>query len=409
MTLFDDVHQRDVRPKRNSESTFEYLNQSGRPPYAVMRGLLEQWYSRIPDTAKTDLRARFRSSTDSQHQGAFFELYIHELLTCCGLRLEVHPEVPGTAKHPDYVAMRQGERQFYVEATLALPSREEEAADKRAARVYDALNDKVESPNFFLAIRIRGAPSTPPPGRKLAKALTGWLRTMDPDVLGEVLRTEGFDGLPSFDWSHDDWELSFLPVAKSPALRGAPGVRPIGITMPEVQILETHKAIHAAVCNKATRYGSLDLPYLVAVNVVADHVDTIDVMNALFGEEYVQIWLKADGWIAQAPGRKRDGAWFGPTGPRNTRVSGVIVLKDLTQWTVHQAPVLIHNPYATKPFPVDRWPLPQRVPDDQEARLADRPGVDVVDLLRLPQPWPPTDGSLGQGLPIPGATDRQDE
>lgn len=407
MTLFDDVDRRDIRPKRHGESTFDYLNQSGRPPYTVMRALLEQWFSRIPDAANTDLRARFRSSTDSQHQGAFFELYLHELLTCCGLRMEVHPAVQGSARHPDYVTLRQGERQFYVEATLALPSREEEAADARAARVYDAINKHLKSPNFFLAIRIRGAPSTPPPGRKLAEALTAWLRKLDPDVLGEVLRSEGFDGLPSFDWSHDDWELSFLPVAKSPDLRGAPDVRPIGITMPEVQILETHKAIRAAVCNKATRYGDLDLPYLVAVNVIAEHADTIDVMNALFGEEYVEIRMKADGSIAQALGRKRDGAWFGPTGPRNTRVSGAVVLNDLSEWTVHQAPVLIHNPYANTPFPIDSWPLRQRVPDQQKARLVDRPGLDVVDLLRLPQPWPPADGSLGQRLPIAGATDRK--
>jgi hypothetical protein len=137
--------------------------------------------------------------------------------------------------------------QLYVETTLALPSRDKQAAESRVDTVYDAINDKLESPNFFLAIRIRGAPSTPPSGRKLVADLSRWLCTLDPDKVGEVFRTEGFDALPTFDWSHDGWELSFLPIAKSPGLRGTPDVRPIGIMMPELQILELHKAIRAAV------------------------------------------------------------------------------------------------------------------------------------------------------------------
>jgi hypothetical protein len=228
------------------------------------------------------------------------------------------------------------------------------------------------------------------------------LRSLDPDVLGDALCGEGFDALPAFDWSHDGWELSFLPVAKSPRLRGTPGVRPIGITMPEVQILETHKAIRAAVCSKATRYGELDLPYLIAVNVVAEHVDNIDTMNALFGEECVEFRMNPDGSIAQALGRKKDGAWYGPTGPRNTRVSGAIILNGLAEWAVHQTPVLIHNPYATKPFPLDRWPLLQRVFDERRKRVVDRSGADIVDLLRLPRPWPPPEETLRRRLPTAG-------
>ncbi|RMF72363.1 MAG: hypothetical protein D6738_11415 [Acidobacteria bacterium] len=161
--------------------------------------------------------------------------------------------------------------------------------------------------------------------------------------------------------------------------------------MPEVEILESHKAIRAAVCNKATRYGPLDLPYVIAVNVIAEHVDTSDIMNALFGKEYVEIRRNADGSLDQSCGRKRDGAWFGPTGPRNTRVSAALIANNLAEWTIHQSPVLIHNPFAAKPLPIKLWPLPQLVPDERRERLVDRSGVDVADLLDLPRPWPPVD------------------
>lgn len=176
-------------------------------------------------------------------------------------------------------------------------------------------------------------------------------------------------------------------------------MRPIGITMPEVELLESHKGVRAALCNKATRYGELDLPYLVAINVTDEHIDRIDIMNALFGEEFLEIRVNPDSSIHQTPGRKRDGAWFGPAGPRNTRVSGVVIANDLTEWTIHHNPILIHNPYATRPLPVEDWRLPQLVPDELKQRLVDRPGMDIIDLLKLPKPWPPLDNTLGVRVP----------
>lgn len=397
--LFDEIERNDVRPKRDSQPAFAYLNSSARPPFEIMRSILDGWFSRFPDLAKGDLRKGFRSTTDSDHRSAFLELYLHELLACMGYRLEVHPELQGTHKHPDYVVVGQQRPLFYLEATLALPSRGEQAADARAAQVYDSIND-MESPNFFVAITIRGAPATPPPGRKLADALSRWLGGLDPDRLGKAFSDSGFDALPSFRWSHDGWDLSFLPVAKSPELRGRPGVRPIGISMPdEARIVESHRAIRSAVCSKATRYGELDLPFLIVVNAIAEHIDTIDTMNALFAEEFIKVRMNPGSSTSQALRRKKDGAWFGPTGPRNTRVSGAVVFNDLGEWTIPQNPVLVHNPYATKPFPSELWRLPQLAPDEGKARLVDLPGVDVVDLLNLPQPWPPTDNPLGTSLP----------
>ena len=37
--------------------------------------------------------------------------------------------------------------------------------------------------------------------------------------------------------------------------------------------------------NKAEKYGQLELPFIIAVNVVASHCDNIDIMNALYGDE----------------------------------------------------------------------------------------------------------------------------
>jgi hypothetical protein len=155
MTLFDDITRSDQRPARDNESLFDYCNTSGRHSVDGIRTILETWFQRIPESAQIELRARFRSHTDSQHQSAFFEIYLHELLCCMGFTATPHPNVPGNVRtHPDFVVLQGDMACFYLEATLALPSGDETAENARIAQVYDTLN-AMESPNFFLAIRLQ--------------------------------------------------------------------------------------------------------------------------------------------------------------------------------------------------------------------------------------------------------------
>jgi hypothetical protein len=228
MRLFDEIERAEPRSKRENEPLFGYYNSSARPCVAALRDQLESWFHRYPEMAKTDLRARFRSRITAQHQGAFFGLYLHELLCLMGFELSIHPDLESTVPtHPDFILSRDGQQLFYLEATLALSSQDEAAKESMIAQVYDTLN-KMHSPNFFVAIQVQGTPKTPPPGKRLRHQLEQWLATLDPDDLRHKLETEGFDGLPSFEWAYEGWNLSFLPIAKSPNLRGKSGVRPIG-------------------------------------------------------------------------------------------------------------------------------------------------------------------------------------
>jgi hypothetical protein len=394
MALFDDATRSDQRPARDKEPLFDYYNTSGRRSVEGIRTILETWFQRIPGSAQPELRARFRCQTDSQHQSAFFEIYLHELLCCMGFSVTPHPDLPGDVRtRPDFIVLQGAMPCFYLEATLALPSGNETAENARIAQVYDTLN-AMESPNFFLAIRLRGAPATPPPGARLRGDLVRWLSGLDPDILGRTLDTVGLDGLPSYEWSHDGGDLFFFPIAKPPSLRGQQGIRPIGVKMPEMRIVNSHTAIKTAVCNKATKYGDLALPFVVAVNV-SDRfrfARDLDIMNALFGEENVTDTQRPDGTIDRRPGRSRNGAWFGPQGPQNTRVSAALVSLNMDVWNMAgQSPKMIHNPWAARPLSHDLWSLPQVIPNLTGNRLESKAGLTASEILGLPTPWPPID------------------
>ncbi|MGH9794140.1 MAG: hypothetical protein ACRD5G_05150 [Candidatus Acidiferrales bacterium] len=356
----------------------------------AFRQLANEWFSRYPDEAKADLRQRFRSPIDEQHQASFFELYLHELLYRIGYTLRVHPRVVGERTHPDFLAARGEEDYFYVEVTLAgLPSAKERAQGARIAQVYDCIN-KLDSPNFFLHIKDRGAPETSPEVGKLRRDLERWLQGLDPDRIAALYDAKQHNDIPKYTWRHEGWEVVFEPIPKSAECRGKSDARPIGMFGAECEWLNTHGELRDAVAKKADKYGKLSLPFIVAVNVLSLHCDGTDIMNGLFGQETFIVTERAGGKLESRPGRREpNGLWWGPRGHRNLTVSGVMVVSNLCPWNMHRTtPELYHNPWALTPIGSGVWELPQCVPNTAEERMVHQGGKAAAKVLNIPSPWP---------------------
>jgi hypothetical protein len=161
----------------------------------------------------------------------------------------------------------------------------------------------------------------------------------------------------------------------------------------EMRELRTHDDIRTAVEGKATKYGALELPLVVAVNIMDDFCEYDDVWNALFGEEQLVAIRQADGqWQDEWGPRVPNGAWRGRSGPRNTLVSAVVVTHQLSPSNLRTHAVeLIHNPWATHPLPAESLHLVQRTVDVTDGRIHHRDGTSAADILAVPEPWPVLD------------------
>ena len=177
MPLYDQIVRAERRARRQNESSFDYMNGSARPGICAIRELLEQWFEHLQDDAKADIRARFRSRDDVQHQSAWFELFWHELMRRGGYDLEIHPTVANVTTNPDFLAQRNGVSRFYLEATLAMRPGDP-AADRRLAQLHDTL-DRMDSPDYFLTFEYRGSPEDNIRGRALRERLGRWLQQLD--------------------------------------------------------------------------------------------------------------------------------------------------------------------------------------------------------------------------------------
>jgi len=161
----------------------------------------------------------------------------------------------------------------------------------------------------------------------------------------------------------------------------------------EMRELRTHDDIRTAVEGKATKYGALDLPLVVAVNIVDDFCEYDDFWNALFGEEQLVAIRQADGqWQDEWGPRVPNGAWRGRSGPRNTLVSAVVFTHQLSPSNLRTHAVeLIHNPWAAHPLPAESLHLVQRTIEATDGRIHCLDGASAADILAIPEPWPVPD------------------
>jgi hypothetical protein len=377
--LFDLLERNDEGPAGYAEPEFTYLNRSARPEVGTFRETFERWFERFPDNGRADLRARFRSENDSQHRPALFELLLHESLVQLRCRVTVHPA--GTTRgHPDFRVECGGDGPFYLEAVVASDETEAEAgARARMNTVYDAL-DRLDSPDFFIGLDLRGAPDTPPPARRIRSFLAQRLSALDPEAVGRLVNEQGWRSVPHWRFEHEGWRIEFYPIPKSARVRGQPGVRPLAAFFRQPQSVSPSNAIKDAVVRKGQRYGDVDLPYVVAVNALGLFVGRGDVVDALFGHEQIVVPVGPNGPGPERFGRAPDGAWMGPAGPQYTRISGVLLATRLDPWNIPTAPVcLYHNPWARRPIPPALTSLPRAVA--REGRLEFTEGRSLGDVL----------------------------
>jgi hypothetical protein len=382
--LFDNIGRTYLGIKSYADSRFEYLNLSARPSVRRIRSLLEDWYSDYPLDYRNELKIRFCSKNDLDHISAFFELFLHALFLNLGFEIEVHPDIPGQTTHPDFLVLKEKEPLFFLEATRAASPKEETADEKRKNVVYDTIN-KMDSPNFFLEVKVNSSSEKSPPGKKWRSQLKKWLSGLNPDEIGKILNLKGLDGLKGKRLEDVGWSVTFKPIPKSPLTRGKPGVRPLGIIWLNFRELKEHEWVKNSIRKKAGKYGNLNLPYIIAVNLISIFSQDSIIENALFGRE--------GSYGNNEMTRDFDGAFCQPSGPQYTRVSAAMVFGYLHCGGIAKSkPVIWHNPWASNPLDQELLPFSQEILILSKDMFQKKEGRNIADIFGLPANWPFKEG-----------------
>ncbi|MGY2031326.1 hypothetical protein [Nocardia gipuzkoensis] len=382
--IFDLVERTDPSPCRHGEPSFTFLNRVSGAYWGHPRHLMQDWADHIGDDVEySDLRNRLRSGQDDQFRSGFLELYLHECLIRAGYHVTVHPDLPGTTRHPDFYAERDGSG-FYVEAISPSSSPAAKAAANRRAVLLDIVN-QTESPNFFLhLVDLREGPN-PPRASRLRNQLERWLEGLNPDDI-DLERSR------KWRWEDNGWAATFRAIPKSPGARanGSPG-RAIGIYPAEVSRVDDVGTIHAALAEKHHAYRGLDAGFVIAVGVYIFDSDRWHSTNALYGHEAMLLTETPENDIIIDRYIREPDGYFG-AGPdwRNHNVSAVLLVNQLMPWQINEAEATLwRHPAPRHPLPADHG-LPWGTIEFDRMELTEKAApITSASLLNLSEPWPP--------------------
>ena len=389
-SLFDDFCRDDVRPALFDESTFGFLNRRAGARWQRVRDLLDEWFQRVPNGARADLRGRLQSGTELGFRSAFFELYCREALHRAGWELEHHPFLKHTSRHPDLRASRR-DITAYVEVTTTSKPRLDEASAARLNTVIDTINDRMPIDHFMLGVEVLNVGSATPATGPLCDKLQAWLSSLDADQLIASGSPSADFGIESVEWAQGGWHLIF-EAYPLPADRRGPGGRIIGTLRPaEAHIIDDVTPLRKRLTAKTKAYGKLDAPYVIAIDTVGEFTEDRDFVSALYGTPAIRYYQNA-GRDAPPPVGIRlfDGLWGRRDGWHQTHVSAVLASTRIVPWTVGStAPTLWHHPGAD--LPIDEiCPLLRHARLDLTSRHIRYSASEVTphEFFGLPDGWP---------------------
>lgn len=383
-SLFSDFVRDDHRPLAAGESNFSFLDRCAWPATDAVRGAVQDWFQNYPKSEQKELADRLRSEDDRNFASATFELVLHEYLTRLGMKLTPHPELPnGSAKRPDFLIECPDGARLYVEAVgAAEDTGENPAAEAMKARALQALDDAVH-PDFMLIVQSEGNPTTQPSGKKLARAVHEWLGSMDRATILGGQRERGSDAVNAYQWGHEDWKLSVRAVV---ANKPGEHTRMILSRSGEASWVDTEGPIKNALTKKARRYGELDLPLIVAINVNSFRLDPEEEVSSLFGSE-MYVFNRTNPEAGARLTRANDGAWRDANGYRGRRASGAWFFDHVSPYTVARA----RNRLYLHPDPHFAVPgsfLVQPHAREVSGRIERVDGASLGHVLGLAESWP---------------------
>lgn len=375
-----------IAPERFAYPGYDELNRSNDPAIAEVRRVLESWFARYDAADQPELRARFQSGIRAQHAGAFFELFLHELLLRLGCRIETHPALsPDIAKRPDFLVTDPLGLQFYLEARVATGESSEEAGKRDLIdRLYQSLGG-MASPDYYVGLHLIREGKGQPSAKDMKKFLSRMMRDYPYEAAIADIQQGGFLALPVWEYrTDDDWIIQFRPIPKPEHSRGSSDIRTLAFEFEGMEAVDPRKAILAAVENKASKYGKLDLPFVVAINML-EWCDAESIIDALYGEEEWVVDTRTH--QPNMHGRKKNGAFMQHGGPANRTASAILIGSPVVPWNVAEAPLRLYlHPFATRPLEgvlaeLDRVVFGSTGPELQRGRSAG-------SVLGLPAGWP---------------------
>lgn len=380
--------------KLNTQTDYDYLNQSALPEAEKIRNLLNECFELYDygDIEKNEILQRIIGAKEVDFYSACFELLVNALLIRQGYKLRPHPQLQDSSKHPDFLVTSPNSDEFYLELVTSI----EKTQSSNLKTILDVFENNKHS-NFFVGIRHNnGEMKQTPKIKDLTKTIITWLDSLDPDaILNEIQQKQILHGSstfagPSINWTHEKFEIEITAIPISQEYRGQ-ARRLFGVSHSDVQWIDNSSIIKKSLKVKASRYGELDKPFVIAVALRPSEftfgLDKDDEKQALFGT--YQYILDAEKCLSELR-FSGDGLWVYNSQPTNTRVSGVWFFDNIDPYSLERLRSnLFFNPWANKPLNSTLKEFPHTILDLVDNKFETDSGIfDPMVVLKIKEEMP---------------------
>lgn len=338
--LFDDYVRTDYSTRAHKETLYQFYNRSSWTQYAIVRQTLQHMVDQLPAQSAREIVRRMVRRDDKSFLGAYFELFMFDLLGRVCKGAEKDPSIEG--KTPDFRArdvLADGSPWiYYVELTNiggdpALTPKAEDAVERL---------DRVESDDFQIDVRVRGNPS-----RDFGKRVTLPFRDLvSTGILGR--RTRFID-----DDSDFEIEGTLVHRVSSPSGDGITCSQDQGFVRDRIVISmgDEKPRLQSRLKDKAYQYRGLS-PLLIAVR--AD----LHTLTKWENYEDVLFGYSVSEHAPPRPPRKlpRETNGFWSNG-HNSHVIGVVIFPELYPHGQEQEVTyrFYANPNRSPDHPLPKW------------------------------------------------------
>lgn len=217
--------------------------------------------------------------------------------------------------------------------------------------------------DFFVSVSVRKIGINALSGKVIRQYLEEKVCSLDADAI--IASGTTF----KFDFNDKDWAIQFEFIPKKQEARGKTG-RTVGmICSGPARFIDSRKIVEAALKRKSSKYGSLRIPYIIALNFISFDVEESDLIDLIYGR------------IGPAKQVYGSGRWFVP---KDVNVSAILSIWELFPWNVSKMrPTLWHHPLTCLSLPEAAFKTNERSVNLSTRKLVSSSGDTSWQILDI--------------------------
>jgi hypothetical protein len=340
VTIFKDIQRTDSSLKKNDESIFNYLDKSNSHISEYLRLLLNSWFNLFPIEKQNSLSGAFTKKDDEKFKEAFCEMYIHKMLLDIGSEVSIEPHlIEGSQKNPDFLEICSNNRRAVIEVTTKYhQTKEQKASLKSLDSLIDGINLKISPKGFYFSVEMDGILPNNINRNEVIKKINNWIKQLQIDF-GNLNLKKQESVKNSLQINFDNGTLG-LRLYKTQS-NFSQVVGSTGTFLPPT--INIYELIKKAIIDKTHKYKSINLPFLLVLNLETYFGYPEDIIPCLYPKSYE---IPKDGFFHENPEKRP--LFFNQ---KCSFISGILVLKNSNPFNIlGMDPTLFINPNANLPY-----------------------------------------------------------